>query len=70
MGNQVLRKEMTVVQDRDFDTNKLREWEDMLWREFHPDVLNGFVTHLANEAEVDDIFDYSCQIEEEDANDE
>ena len=67
MGNQALRKEMTKVQDKDFDPSKLHEWEDILWREYSSDVLNGFATHLSNETEVDDIFDYSCLIEEEDA---
>ena len=57
---------MMKVQLQKFDTNSLREWEDMLWREFPSDVLKGFETNLMNGADIDSIFEYSSHITNED----
>ena len=66
MGNQELRSAMMKVQRRNFDTNKLREWEDMLWREFPLDVFKGFDSILSCKSdEISKIFEFSSRIEEE-----
>ena len=66
MGNKDLRSAMIEVQRRSFDTSSLREWEDMLWREFPLDVFKGFDSVLkVNSDEIGKIFEFSSRIEEE-----
>ena len=67
MGNQELRRVMDNIQDREFDTKVLDDYEEMLWRDVSFDDLKSFEKFLKDrdggDPNTDGIFSFSSSID-------
>ena len=63
MGNQELRRVMGKVQDRQFDTKMLDDYEEMLWKDVNLEDLTSFKQKCLEDPSTDEIFSFSSTID-------